>query len=95
MRSATAKYDTYYEYDLLGNLTFSRQAGGCSSANPVTSPCAGGQTRSSTYDSLARSGTATNPEPGGNSLSCPYDDIGNVVNRLRSGSPGLLTIYNL
>jgi RHS repeat-associated protein len=90
---SAAKYDTYYEYDLLGNLTWSRQAGSCSSSNPVTSPCSGGQTRTFSYDSLARVATATNPELGGNSLSYWYDDNGNVVDKMSSGSPGLLTSY--
>ena len=89
----TAKYDTYYEYDLLDNLTFTRQAGSCSSSNPVTSPCSGGQTRSFAYDSLKRLSAATNPELGGNSIGYWYDDNGNLTSKLSSGSPGLLINY--
>jgi len=91
---AALKYDTYYEYDLLDNLTFTRQAGGCSSANPVTSPCGGGQTRSFAYDSLKRLSSALNPELGGNSIGYFYDDNGNLTGKLTSGSPGLLINYS-
>jgi RHS repeat-associated protein len=90
----TAKYDTYYEYDLLDNLTFSRQTGICGSSNPITSPCSGGQTRSFTYDSLKRLSSATNPELGGNSIGYWYDDNGNLTSKLSSGSPSLLINYS-
>ncbi|MDM7995528.1 MAG: RHS repeat-associated core domain-containing protein, partial [Acidobacteriota bacterium] len=90
---AGAKYDTYYEYDFLGNLATSRQAGSCSSANPVTAPCSGGQVRSFTHDSLKRLSTATNPELGGNSVSYWYDNNGNLTTKMSSGSPSLTINY--
>ena len=90
---ASAKYDTYYQYDALDNLTGARQAGSCSSVNPIYSPCAGGQTRTFSYDSLKRLSAAINPEMGGDSLTYGYDRNGNVVNKVSSGSPTLLVHY--
>ena len=90
---ASAKYDTYYQYDLLDNLTSARQAGSCSASNPVTLPCAGGQMRTFSYDSLKRLSVATNPEMDGNTLRYTYDGNGNVITKNTSGSPSLLVRY--
>jgi RHS repeat-associated protein len=90
---ASARYDTYYQYDLLDNLVGTRQAGSCGASDPVATPCGGGQTRSFTYDSLKRLSTVLNPEMGGNAVSYQYDENGNVTGRLSSGSPSLLVSY--
>jgi RHS repeat-associated protein len=90
---ASAKYDTYYQYDLLDNLTLSRQAGSCAVSNPVSSPCGGGQTRSFAYDSLERLSAATNPELDGNTLRYGYDENGNITTKSGSGSAALLVSF--
>jgi RHS repeat-associated protein len=90
---ASAKYDTYYQYDLLDNLTASRQAGSCIVSNPVSSPCGGGQTRSFAYDSLERLSAATNPELDGNTLRYRYDENGNITSKSGSGSAALLVSF--
>jgi len=91
---ATARYDTYYQYDPLDDLTASRQAGPCSASNPVASPCGGGQVRSFAYDSLKRLSAATNPEMDGNTLHYGYDENGNVTSKSGSGSAALLVSYS-
>jgi len=63
------------------------------SADPVASPCGGGQMRSFSYDTLKRLSSAVNPEMGGNTLSYGYDENGNVLTKFGSGSPGLLVTY--
>jgi RHS repeat-associated protein len=90
---AAARYDTYYQYDLLDNLVGTRQAGSCGSTDPVATPCGGGQTRTFVYDSLKRLSAATNPEMAGNVLSYEYDGNGNVTGKLSSGAPALLVSY--
>ena len=90
---ASAKYDTYYQYDLLDNLAGVRQAGSCGTSNPVAYPCAGGQMRTFKYDSLIRLTSATGPEMAGNSLSYEYDENGNVVSKYSAASPSLLVHY--
>jgi RHS repeat-associated protein len=90
---AAARYDTYYQYDLLDNLVGTRQAGSCGASDPLATPCGGGQTRSFVYDSLKRLSTATNPEMAGNVLSYQYDGNGNVTGKLSSGTPSLLVSY--
>jgi RHS repeat-associated protein len=89
----SAKYDTYYEYDLLDNLTLTRQVGSCSNPNPVSSPCNGGQTRTFAYSSLKRLTAATNPELGGNSISYSYDNNGNLIQKAVSGSQGVTVSF--
>lgn len=90
---ASATYATYYQYDALDNLTGVRQAGSCPNANPVGSPCAGGQTREFTYDSLERLATARDPELGPNPLSYGYDANGNVTSKQSPGPPALLVSF--
>ncbi|MBN1570033.1 MAG: hypothetical protein JXA73_19465 [Acidobacteria bacterium] len=90
---ASARYDTYYQYDLLDSLTGTRQAGSCGAADPVAAPCGGGQTRSFAYSSLKRLASAANPEMAGNTISYAYDANGNVTSKLSSGSPSLLVSF--
>jgi len=90
---ASAKYVTYYQYDALDNLAGVRQAGSCPNTNPVGSPCAGGQTREFTYDSLERLATARDPELGPNPLSYRYDANGNVTSKVSPGPPALLASF--
>ncbi len=61
---SSLNYTTTYGYDALGNLTGVTQDG---------------QSRSFTYDSLARLLTATNPETG--TITYTYDGNGNVLTR--------------
>jgi RHS repeat-associated protein len=89
----SARYDTYYQHDLLDNMVSVRQAGTCGSSDPVASPCAGGQTRTFAYDSLKRLSSAMNPEMDGSLVSYQYDGNGNVKSKLNSGSPSLLVSY--
>jgi RHS repeat-associated protein len=85
----TARYHTYYSYDLLNNLTQTQQVGTCS-GDPVASRCSGGQTRAFVYTSLKRLSSATSPELSNNAISYVYDPNGNLASKI---SPGLQATF--